>query len=311
MTAVLARPSFWSEPRDPWAWQRALRVVSVVGAVEDPRPAWEGPLRSVLARRATAGLYGFKALPRPGLWLGTGLLHGNEGSWSVHPDAQALADADRDGFQQGLATWLVERSPWVRLALRQLASGVWTLPRGPAPLHARRALRVGDDLAVGVTRVSARLDPEQAGAGRALRVDVAAHDLAPLHGPLYLLHALGWLDSDGRPTLPAHLGRQLVPESPAAILRRITATEADANGFVPLDRAAKRLRSALTGQEASADAAAWTDAVFGRAIARGAIEVHDWAPGQPRHGRGLNGDRDRKLVRWTVHDDFDLPGVPE
>ena len=32
---------------------------------------------------------------------------------------------------------------------------------------------------------------------------------------------------------------------------------------------------------------------------RGTIEVQEWAPGQPRHGRGLHGARDRKLVRWT------------
>jgi hypothetical protein len=38
--------------------------------------------------------------------------------------------------------------------------------------------------------------------------------------------------------------------------------------------------------------------------------VHEWAPGQPRHGRGLFGDRDRKLVRWTVHDDFVPSGGP-
>jgi hypothetical protein len=34
--------------------------------------------------------------------------------------------------------------------------------------------------------------------------------------------------------------------------------------------------------------------------------VEAWGPGQPRHGRGFLGDRERKLVRWTIHDDFSL-----
>ena len=49
---------------------------------------------------------------------------------------------------------------------------------------------------------------------------------------------------------------------------------------------------------------AWADRVVGDGISRGHIEVHAWAPGQPRHGRGHGGDRDKKLVNWTVHDDF-------
>lgn len=310
MTGRLARPAFWTEPRDPWAWQRALRRVADLGGVPDPWPAWEGPLGELLPRRAIPGLYGWKEAPAPGTWLGTGLLAWNGERWGVHPEARHLVDADREGFERDLARWLVMRSAWVRLALTRLATRAWTFPRGATPLHAARALRVGEDLDVGAGRIRATLSSAASGAGRALRVDVEGRALAPLHAPLYLLHALGWLDAAGRPTLPADLKTAILPDAPSEILRRVSDAEADARGFVALERAARGMWAALHGDAAPPDLAGWSDAVFGVAIARGTIEVHEWAPGQPRHGRGLLGDRDRKLVRWTIHDDFDLPGGP-
>lgn len=308
MTVLLARPSFWTEPRDPWAWQRALRIVAELGRVDDPWPTWEGPLRKTLSRRAIAGLYGLKITPLPGVWLGTGLLVALDTGWGVHPDAQHLVSADRDAFQVGLARWLVERSPWARLALVRLAAGSWTLPRGVAPLLAARSLRVGEDLIVPGEGFHAQLPAALSGVSRALQPAVDAKALAPLHAPLYLFHVLNWLDAAGRPSLPSEVRRTLLPEAPAEMLRRVTDEEADGRGFVALERAGRRLWATLNGQEAPSNLAAWIDQVFGEAIARGAIEVHAWAPGQPRHGRGLHGDRDRKLVRWTIHDDFDLSG---
>lgn len=308
MTVLLARPSFWTEPRDPWAWQRALRIVAALGRVDDPWPAWEGPLRGTLPRRAMPGLYGLKEKPRPGIWLGTGLIVALEGNWVVHPDAQHLIAADRDTFQVELARWLVERSPWVRLALARLALGTWTLPRGVAPLLAARALRVGEDLIVPDEGLHAELPAALTGVGLTLQPVVDTKALSPLHAPLYLLHVLDWLDAGGRPSLPPGLHASLLPETPAAVLRRVSNEDADARGFVPIERAGRRLWTTLNSQEAPRNLAAWIDRVFGEAIARGAIEVHAWAPGQPRHGRGLHGDRDRKLVRWTIHDDFTLSG---
>lgn len=308
MTIRLARPSFWTEPRDPWIWQRALRRVAELGGVPDPWPAWEGPLRRLLPRRAVPGLYGGKTTPAPATWLGTGLLVREGDRWTVHPEAQALVEADRADFEHSLARWLAERSPWVRLALVRLATRAWTMPRGAAPLHAARALRVGTDLDTGVRRIRVTLDPHIAGTGCALRIDIAAEALAPLHAPLYLLRAQGWLDADGRPALPPDLGGNLRDTAPAEILRRLSAAAADARGFVAVESAARSLWAAVHGEGAPANLAAWTDAVIGSAIERGTIEVHEWAPGQPRHGRGLRGDRDRKLVRWTIHDDFSLPG---
>lgn len=310
MTALLASPSFWTEPRDPWAWQRALRRVQELGQVPRPWPAWRGPLRTVLSRRAVPGLYGLQASPRPPRWLGSGLLAPQERGWKLHPDAQGLVEARRGEFEQALAVWLVRHSPWVRLALQRLASGAWALPRGAGRLATARTLRVGRDLDVGEARVRMTLGSDVSGVGCPLRVDVPARALAPLHAPLYLLHALGWLDAQGRPRLPDALSLQLVPDSPSTLLRRISAEEADARGYVVLSRVARRLWSALHPGAAHAGVEAWSDVVLGRAIARGTIEVHDWTPGQPRHGRGLLGDRAHKLVRWTVHDDFDASGGP-
>lgn len=304
----LAPPSFWTEPRDALAWQRALRRVATLGQVDDPRPAWEGPLQGLLPRRAIAGLYGLKPSPRPGVWLGAGLLVKSGESWALSPEAAPLVEAEHAGFLEGLTRWLVRRSPWVRLALARLASGAWSLPRGVAPLLARRALRVGPDLSISDPRPRLTLPVALSGVGHALRAEVDATALAPLHAPLYLLHALGYIDSSAKVTLPAELRAGLLPDRPADLLRRLSAEEVDAGGMLPLDRVARRLWAASHADETPRDIDAWTDRVFGEAIARGTIEVHAWAAGQPRHGRGLLGDRDRKLVRWTVHDDFDLGG---
>lgn len=310
MTAELACPSFWSEPRDPWAWQRALRRVAERGHVGDPWPAWEGTLRDLLTRRAVPGLYGLKARPAPGVWLGTGLLVAAESGWVVAPDAAGLVHADRAAFQEDLARWLVERSPWVRLAVSRLGAGAWRLPRGVAPLLASRAMRVGDDLEVPAGVLTEELPATLTGVGVTLRLTDDARTLAALHAPLYLLYAIGWLDVQGRPTLPADLQRSLLPESPAALLRRVSQEEADAGGYAPLERVARRLWSLVHAEPAPRELGAWIDQVFGLAIERGTIEIQAWAPGQPRHGRGLHGDRDKKLVRWTVHDDFVLIGGP-
>jgi hypothetical protein len=140
-----------------------------------------------------------------------------------------------------------------------------------------------------------------------VEVRVPLVTLSALQAPLYLLHTLGWLDSEGAVRLPDHLAESLALETPAMVLRRITAKEADFAGFVPIAKVAGRLWEELRGEPTPPQIAAWMDRVFGDAIDRGTIEVQEWAPGQPRHGRGLGGDRDRKLVCWTIHDDFALP----
>ena len=76
------------------------------------------------------------------------------------------------------------------------------------------------------------------------------------------------------------------------MLRRLTAAHLDSHGFIALSPVMAELRAAL-GTVNGTSLGAWTDTVVGRAIEAGSIEVHAWAPGQPRHGRGLFGDRCR------------------
>jgi hypothetical protein len=316
MTWRLAPPSFWPEPHDPWAWQRALRVIAAAAPVPDPWPCWRRVLAGKLSRRSVMGLYGLRPDPAPAVILGVGLLdRRGAAEWSLSALGRELAHLDRDSFTAGLADALVRRSAWIRLALRDLAAGRWAIPRGVAPLTARRQLRVNEHLVVPEHALrqlpqprillgelfSAEVDEVQT------KTPIAA--LSALHAPLYLLHVSGWLGADGRPRLSDAHAASLQIEPAAALLRRITTEEQDPLGFAPIAKIAGRLWSAVNGNGAARDLAAWTDAVLGGAIDAGTIEVHAWAAGQPRHGRGLHGDRDRKLVRWTIHDDFELPAA--
>lgn len=308
MSTLLGRPSFWTEPRDPWAWQRALRAIGEQ-PVADPTPCWESCLRGVLPRSAVAGLYGWKRKPQPGAVLGAGLLLAADGGWSLAPASLPLLDAARDDFPPMLADWLLRRSFWVRLALRRLGEGRWELPDGVAPLRAR-AIRVDIDLQVDTHDMSRCYELRLGSwAPEVGLVRMRRHVLTALHAPLHLLLSLGMLSEDGRLILPAEIADDLLPPTPAALLRRITREEADPSGFVPLERVASRLGVGWLRVEVYAGHA-WSDRVFGRAFDTGAIEVHEWAPGQPRHGRGFLGDRSRKLVRWTIHDDFTLSRYP-
>ena len=311
MTWILARPSFWPEPRDPWAWQRALVLLASAAPVPDPRPCWKEILREEISRRSVQGLYGLPH-PSPAKVLGLGLLRHTEIGWVPTPVAEMLMMLDRQAFQDRLAELIVRRSAWLRLSLIELSAGRWTLPRGAAPLRALRQMRVDEDLLVPEDAL-ARLPAPEILLGdlhtpeiHALETRVSVDALSALHAPLYLLHARGWLSDTGVPELPDALASTLRPESPAVALRRITAEEQDAAGFVPIAKAAKQLYVSIHGAGGPKDLAAWVDTTIGGAIDGGAIEVHDWAPGQPRHGRGLYGDRARKLARWTIHDDLEL-----
>ncbi len=313
----LARPSFWPEPRDPWAWQSALRTLAKVAPIQDPRPCWGLHLHSTLSRRSVAGLYGLKLKPMPATVLGVGLLQNTSEGWVLGSRATELAESNRENFQLGLAEVLVRQSAWVRLALIELTAGRWDLPQGVGPLQAVRQIRVGHELRVPNDTLKQLPDAAQllgdldVDGGDTIATKIAVTRLSALHAPLYLLAAIGWLDEAGRPTIPDHLTASLGLETPAAVLRKIAAEEQDARGFVPIARVAERLHCALNGNGQNCDLGAWTDGVIGGAIEAGTIEVHAWAPGQPRHGRGLYGDRDRKLVRWTVHNDLQLTSTDE
>ncbi|MEH2241589.1 hypothetical protein [Nostoc sp.] len=49
----------------------------------------------------------------------------------------------------------------------------------------------------------------------------------------------------------------------------------------------------------------WMDELLGAAFKKGAIELHAAESGQARHGRGLFGDRQRKLINWSIYPEFD------
>lgn len=308
MSVLATAPSFWPDARDPWAWHRALRAVNGK-RLPDPTPCWEAHLRGSLPRSAVAGLYGWKVKPHPGNLLGVGLILPEPGGWAVASAARALLEAEREELPPLLADWLLRHSFWVRLAVRRLAEGRWQLA-GADPLRGR-ALRLDTDLLVDPADLGrcheVRLGPW---APEVVLVRLRRQLLGALHAPLHLLWSLGMLSAEGRPTLPAAIHDELLPTTAASLLRRITREEADVAGFVPIERAAARLANGWLFIEAYGGHE-WSDRVFARAFETGMIEVHEWAPGQPRHGRGFQGDRSRKLVRWTVHDDFALSRYPD
>jgi hypothetical protein len=242
MTLELARPSFWSEPRDPSAWQRALRRLSEVPAILDPWPCWEAGLRDLLPRRAVPGLYGRKNAGSP--LLGVSLLVATSAGWTLSEEARPLLSLQGESFHLQLAQWLVRRSPWLRLALSRLAAGRWTLRSGA--LEHQRSLRVGVDLVV--DSVGPSREEGTGLVGEPCVARITAHELTPLHAPLYLLRSLGWLDDQLRPRLPVDLWAGLVPPTPATVLRSVTANHADVSGFVAIDEVARALWTELRGK---------------------------------------------------------------
>lgn len=310
MIAVLTQPSFWPEPKDPWSWQRALAELASLPCIPDPRPCWEEVLRARLPRRSIPGLYGIRQYPKPGIVLGAGLLQHNAEGWVITDEARELIALDREAFKFRLAELLIRRSAWLRLSLLNCVSGHWSLPHGSKPLKVQRRMRIGKDLLIAEGNLH-KLPPPRTLLGglftpeiSEVRSTVRPAALCALHSPLYLLYALGWLTDTGEVRLPDSISTALFPESSAARLRRITSEEQDVAGFVSLAKVAHRLWSELDSGAKPKSIAAWTDITIGQAIETGTIEVLAWAPGQPRHGRGLYGDRDRKLVKWVIHDDF-------
>lgn len=313
MKVHLAKPSFWSESRDPGAWQRSLRRLAALAPVPDPRPCWEKHLVGRFSRRSIPGLYGLRLVPQPATVIGTGFLRHTGEGWVPDEAALSIMDLGPQDYPEALARHLVRRSPWVRLALLGLQMGSWWFPRGLTSLFNRSPLLISRDLEVGGDQLDLRLDPSRIlgdqtdPAITAISTRTSAKSLSPLHAPLYLLRVVGWLDGGGRPTLPDDLAASLGQETPAAILRRLTLEMADRAGFVPLSPIVLKLWHELYGAKEPPEPALWQDRIIGTALASGSIEVHTWAPGQPRHGRGLFGERERKLVRWTIHNNFSVP----
>lgn len=316
MTWYLSQPSFWPEHRDPWAWQRCLRVLVEHTPLPAPRPCWEKWLKDMIPRRSIPGLYGLRKHPTPASILGAGFLVATDDGWIVEETAIPLLEANRPAFQEELARWLIRRSAWLRLVLHGLSQGTWSFPRGVGVLQSNSHLRIGKDLRYPTGALQTLLSPEillgemYAETIQSIETTVPFVTLSALHGPLSLLHALGWLDQAGQLHLPDDIATTLSTVSPALLLRNMTQEESDSRGFVVFSRIAGRLWSAWYGTKPNGSLGSWADQVFNQAIQQGSIEVEAWEAGQPRHGRGFLGDLTQKRVRWVVHDDFKIT-IPE
>ena len=370
-TILIGRCSFWPEARDPEAWLRALVTLGQV-AEKSGTTSWTSPravgdtlLRGHLSRRGVPGLFGLDhgraALPRrPNLpteacetstaqeleeqpiLLGVGLLElsADHSAWQLSTDAQNLLTtwqtADHRQAMEQLATFLLRRSVWLRLALLKLQMGTWQLCQWDKLKAANGQLRVGKTLLLGNdTDPAAWLSGiEETALGdwwpqlpHESPVTVQIHapktaksddglSLSPLKSPLYLLDSLGWLDAFGRLCLPASLAHEpflqsLAGSKPSAtlLLNQATASFSDHRGVFPLELVMLRFASALGvfTHPVAKDSAfiAWADALLTESFRVGALELFSAEPGQPRHGRGLFGDPQQKLLRWRAHEGFE------
>lgn len=335
-TISVMLPSFWPEPREPEAWLRTLAYLDELSGgetpptISGPRGVWDQLLSRRISRRSVPGLFG---LEHSGRLRGIGLLEPTTAeSWVISDAGRALLTPWHEGkltmALEALAIRTLEASVWLRLLLLRIAGGHWQLA-GWEGLRADNGVLLPvrhllmpeystpeawfvdiEMTALGVWREAhlADITLKPAGLGRASE----AFPWSALKAPLYLLDSLGWLHSTGLLRLPERLAdrpycRALAPRlhTPAALLRQITRELADFNGYCALEPAMRRLAEG-TGLAAD-DAPAfhrWSDLLLETAVRQGAIELLDAQPGQARHGRGLFGDLQRKLVRWQIHDEF-------
>ena len=261
-------------------------------------------------------------------------------AWQLSADAQNLSaawqTADHRQTIEQLALFLLRRSVWLRLALLKLQAGSWQLVNWHKLKAANGQLRVGQTLLLGNdTDPAAWLSAIEAVAlgawwpelSAASPVAVQIHapetakpddglSLSPLKSPLYLLDSIGWLDAAGRLQLPAPLApdpffTSLAGSKPSAtaLLDQATAAFADHRGAFPLEPVMLQLAHAVGvfDHPVANDSAfiAWTDRLLSESFRVGALELFSAEPGQPRHGRGLFGDPQQKLLRWRVHHGFD------
>jgi hypothetical protein len=308
----------------------------------NPRTMSNTVLRGHLSRRGVPGLFGLESTDAPAVLLGVGLLEwdAQHSTWQLSAEARELLTiwqtADHRQAMEQLALLLLRRSAWLRLATLKLQSGTWQLCRwneikaSNGQLRMSKTLLLGDDAdpvgwLQGIEEAVlgawwAEISPVHAGTVQIHAPKTAKPDdgvsLSPLKSPLYLLDSLGWLDSGGRLCLPASLTHAPFMESLAGsklsatlLLNQATVAMSDHRGVFPVEPVMLRFAQALGvfPHATSNDSAfvAWMDRLLGESFRLGAIELFSSEPGQPRHGRGLFGDSQQKLLRWRVHEEFD------
>ena len=307
-----------------------------------PRTVGDTVLRGHLSRRGVPGLFGMDNTEAPAVLNGVGLLEWNAESsaWRLSAAAQELLTtwqtADHRQAMEQLAVYLLRRSAWLRLAVLKLQSGAWQVCNWDQLKASNGQFRVGQNLSLGndadpslwlsgiEERVLGDWWPElprespvtvQVHAPKTAKADDGL-SLSPLKSPLYLLDSLGWLDANARLRLPASLAQEPAVSSlegskpcPTSLLDHSIAAFGDHRGVFPLEPVMLRFADAL-GVFPHADAkdsafVAWTDRLLSKSFRVGAIELFSSEPGQARHGRGLFGDAQQKLLRWRVHPGFD------
>lgn len=331
----LTRPSFWPEPRAPEAWLRALEQLRPVlggtpGQSYSPRSLWAAHLRKRLSIRSVPGLFGVEG----GRILGVGfLVRDTGGALRLDATAEAVLEPFRRNRSAEalarLAVHLLRFSVPLRLLMIRLARGDWELAAagaGPAwEIGTRLVMRSQAEPerwcgGIEADCLGGRADRFPDAGTRGIRPDLTARNPShrfgwgPVEAALYLLDSLGWLGPAGVLRLPAEVGGagdlialQPTDPRPAAVLRELIARQADVRGFVAVERVLRSLRETLGDPILEGpDFSRWMDSLCEEAGRSGAVEVEAAEPGQPRHGRGLGGDRRRQLVRWQIHEPFNV-----
>jgi hypothetical protein len=331
-TLYLERPAFWTEPGDPEVWFRALQAIA--SATErapqtgTPRTVAERNLIGVVAWRGALGLFGVNRRADLTLLPGVGLVSWDaSGQWTLTDEAHNMLRLWRTVAENGLeqlAGYLLRESPWLRLLLLRVHRGDWEIVNWPHARSSRAGLKVGSSLVlrrygdpgewfVGVEqsvagRWLARTHREFLAYSPEILTRKKGKDdlsLAPLTAPLHLLESVGWLSAMGQLLLPGDVLADLVGQvSAAQVLRDVTARRADVRGYVAVEPVLRELLANFGASLNDEVFARWMDALLDSAIRKGALELLDAAPGQARHGRGLQADPSRKLVRWVVHTEF-------
>ena len=341
-TLYLERPSFWTEDRDPECWYRGLKALAIVENEEGvirgtPRSIWQKNLKQIMSRRSVLGLFGLVPDREENLLLGAGFLkyHQDKKGWKLAEFSKPLvAEAleDREALNR-LGVVLLQQSPWIRLLVIRLMQRDWGLSKWRTLRDGRGKLKAGSNLFLhrfsnkrdwflGIEHLCANgwLQNDGSEVSIHLHPDVLLRDSrrddfswAPFKAPLYLFDYLGWLVNEGDLQIPSSVlnttGLENNPResiTASALLRDITERQADLRGFFPVERVLRELHGKTHPDPNThfEDFALWMDTLMSSATEKGAIEILAAEPGQARHGRGLFGDRQRKLVKWMVHDDF-------